>query len=85
MSGPLTKAETQPQSLTSGSCDSSNLKIPGRDMNGGHIAIPFLTQHNRRIAGDIIPENEVITAEEKHVIIIGDGDILGINRNLIPH
>jgi glutamate synthase (NADPH/NADH) small chain len=54
-------------------------------MNGSHIAIPFLTQQNRRIAGDIILENEVITAEEKHVIIIGGGDTPGINRHLIQH
>ena len=54
-------------------------------MNGSHIAIPFLTQQNRRIAGDIILENEVITAEEKHIIIIGGGDTLGINRHLIQH
>ncbi len=54
-------------------------------MNGGHIAMPFLTQQNRRIAGDIIPENEVITAEEKHVIIIGGGDTPDINRHLIQH
>ena len=85
MSGPLTKAETQPQLLTSGSCDSGNLKITGQDLNGIHFAMPFLTQQNRRIAGDIIPENEVITAEEKHVIIIGGGDTPGINRHLIQH
>jgi len=54
-------------------------------MNGGHIAIPFLTQQNRRIAGDIILENEVITAEEKHIIFIGGGDTPGINRHLIQH
>jgi len=52
-------------------------------MNGGHIAITFLAQQNRRIAGDIIPENEVITAEEKHGIIIGGGDTPGINRHII--
>jgi len=54
-------------------------------LNGIHFAMPFLTQQNRRIAGDIIPENEVITAEGKHVIIIGGGDTPGINRHLIQH
>ena len=54
-------------------------------MNGVHFAIPFLTQQNRRIAGDIIPENEVITAEGKHVIIIGNVDTPGISRHLIQH
>ena len=54
-------------------------------MNGSHIAIPFLTQQNRRIADDIIPENKIIIAEEKHVIVIGGGDTPGINRHLIQH
>lgn len=51
-----------------------NLEIPGRDLRGVHYAMPFLTQQNRRIAGDTIPENEVITAEGKQVIVIGGGD-----------
>ena len=51
-----------------------NLTIPGRGLNGVHFAMPFLTQQNRRIAGDIIPENEVITAKGKNVIVIGGGD-----------
>ncbi len=51
-----------------------NLVIPGRGLNGVHFAMPFLTQQNRRIAGDIIPENEVITTEGKNVIVIGGGD-----------
>jgi glutamate synthase (NADPH/NADH) small chain len=36
--------------------------------------MPFLTQQNRRIAGDAIPENEEITANGKNVIVIGGGD-----------
>ena len=51
-----------------------DLKIPGRELNGVHFAMPFLTQQNRRIAGDTIPENETITAKGKHVIVIGGGD-----------
>jgi glutamate synthase (NADPH) small chain len=51
-----------------------NLEISGRELEGVHFAMPFLTQQNRRIANDIIPENEVITAGGKHVIVIGGGD-----------
>ncbi|GAX59518.1 NADPH-dependent glutamate synthase beta chain and related oxidoreductases [Candidatus Scalindua japonica] len=51
-----------------------NLVIPGRDLDGVHFAMPFLTQQNRRIAGDIITDKEVITAEGKSVIVIGGGD-----------
>lgn len=51
-----------------------NLVIPGRGLNGVHFAMPFLMQQNRRITGDIIPDNEVITAKGKNVIVIGGGD-----------
>ena len=51
-----------------------NMEIPGRDLNGVHFAMPFLVQQNHRVAGDAIPENEVITAGGKHVIVIGGGD-----------
>lgn len=57
-----------------GALVSRNLEIPGRDLEGVHFAMPFLTQQNRRIAGDIIPENEAISAGGKHVIVIGGGD-----------
>jgi glutamate synthase (NADPH) small chain len=51
-----------------------NLEIPGRELDGVHFAMSFLTQQNRRIAGNSIPENEVITAEGRHVVVIGGGD-----------
>jgi NADPH-dependent glutamate synthase beta subunit-like oxidoreductase len=34
----------------------------------------FLVQQNRRLAGDIIPKEEQITAKEKEVVVIGGGD-----------
>ena len=34
----------------------------------------FLTQQNKRIAGETIPEEAAISAEGKHVIVIGGGD-----------
>jgi NADPH-dependent glutamate synthase beta subunit-like oxidoreductase len=34
----------------------------------------FLTQQNRRNAGDAIPEGEEISAAGKHVVVIGGGD-----------
>lgn len=51
-----------------------DLVIPGRELNGVNFAIPFLVQQNRRVAGDVIPEDEVITATGKHVVVIGGGD-----------
>jgi glutamate synthase (NADPH/NADH) small chain len=34
----------------------------------------YLTLQNRRCEGDHVPDNEFITAKDKHVIIIGGGD-----------
>jgi len=50
------------------------LPVPGRELNGVHLAMTFLEQQNRRIAGDTIPEGEEILAAGKHVVIIGGGD-----------
>jgi len=60
--------------LTCGARTPRDLNIPGRDLAGIHFAMDFLTQQNRRIAGDSIPDGEEIHAGGKRVIIIGGGD-----------
>lgn len=60
--------------LTGGSEDPRDLPIPGRDLKGVHFAMDFLIQQNRRIAGGTVPEQEAISAQGKHVIVIGGGD-----------
>jgi glutamate synthase (NADPH/NADH) small chain len=50
------------------------LDIPGRHLDGIHFAMDYLTQQNRRVAGDAVPDREAITAEGKKVVIIGGGD-----------
>ncbi|AYG04908.1 glutamate synthase subunit beta [Gryllotalpicola protaetiae] len=49
-----------------------DLPIPGRDLPGVHFAMEYLTQQNRAGAGDTVANQ--ITAEGKHVIVIGGGD-----------
>ncbi len=51
-----------------------NLEVPGRDLSGVHYAMDFLTQQNRRVAGDTIDPAEAIVATGKHVVILGGGD-----------
>jgi glutamate synthase (NADPH/NADH) small chain len=51
-----------------------DLEVPGRELDGVHFAMDFLTQQNRRVAGDTIPAESVISAEGKHVVVIGGGD-----------
>jgi len=50
-------------------------KSPGRDLGGIHYAMEFLTQQNRRVAGEAqLPGTKEISAKGKHVIVIGGGD-----------
>jgi len=51
-----------------------DLNVPGRELNGILFAMDFLPQHNRRNAGDFIPDASWISAAAKHVVIIGGGD-----------
>ncbi|MDQ1584071.1 MAG: glutamate synthase small chain [Microbacteriaceae bacterium] len=49
-----------------------DLPIPGRDLPGVHFAMEYLVQSNKVGAGDSIPDQ--ITAEGKHVVVLGGGD-----------
>ena len=58
--------------LATGSTVPRDLPVPGRELNGIHQAMDFLPQANRQALGETV-ENQ-ITAEGKHVIVIGGGD-----------
>jgi glutamate synthase (NADPH/NADH) small chain len=63
--------------LAGGSESPRDLPIPGREFNGVHFAMDFLIQQNRRNAGDNeerAAPNGTITANGKHVVVIGGGD-----------
>ncbi|HVG79732.1 MAG TPA: glutamate synthase subunit beta [Patescibacteria group bacterium] len=51
-----------------------DLPVPGRELSGVHFAMEYLTLSNRRCEGDRIDDAQFISAEGKHVIIIGGGD-----------
>ncbi len=51
-----------------------DLAIPGRELKGIHYAMDYLTQQNKRGAGDRFASAEEIIAAGKRVIIIGGGD-----------
>jgi glutamate synthase (NADPH/NADH) small chain len=59
--------------LTTGAEKSRDLKIPGRELDGVHLAMDFLIQQNHRTQGDTISGSE-ISARGKKVIILGGGD-----------
>jgi glutamate synthase (NADPH) small chain len=63
--------------LAMGATAPRDLQVPGRDLDGLHQAMEYLPQSNRASLGEEpVPsgEGEQITAEGKHVVIIGGGD-----------
>jgi glutamate synthase (NADPH/NADH) small chain len=60
--------------LAGGSTRPRDLPVPGRDLKGIHFAMEYLTLQNRRNEGEEIPDDQFVTAQDKHVIIIGGGD-----------
>jgi glutamate synthase (NADPH/NADH) small chain len=60
--------------LAGGATAPRDLKIPGRELGGIHFAMEYLTLQNKRCEGDLIPDEEFITAKGKRVVIIGGGD-----------
>jgi glutamate synthase (NADPH/NADH) small chain len=49
-----------------------DLPIPGRELSGVHFAMEYLVQQNKVGAGTVV-ENQ-ITAQGKHVVVLGGGD-----------
>jgi glutamate synthase (NADPH/NADH) small chain len=58
--------------LSGGSEHPRDLDVPGRDLEGIHFAMDFLPLQNKRVAGD--SRVSPLTAEGKHVLVIGGGD-----------
>ena len=63
--------------LTGGAEWPRDLEVAGRELSGIHFAMDFLTQQNKRVAGDdevrAAPKG-TLTAKGKHVVVIGGGD-----------
>ena len=60
--------------LTGGSTQARDLPVPGRELSGVHLAMEYLPQQNRLLAGVETPPAQRITAEGKRVVILGGGD-----------
>jgi glutamate synthase (NADPH) small chain len=60
--------------LAGGAGQPRDLPIPGRDLDGVHFAMEYLTQQNRLCEGDDLSGTRLISAHGKHVVIIGGGD-----------
>ena len=66
-------AEFDAVCLCGGATQPRDLPIEGRELEGIHFAMDFLTLQNRRVAGDS-NHVEPLSAKDKQVIIIGGGD-----------
>src|SRR5690606_15534140 len=60
--------------LTGGAQVPRELPVEGRELGGVHLAMDYLTQQNRRVAGDHIDPAVSIDARGKRVVVIGGGD-----------
>jgi len=60
--------------LAGGSEHPRDLAVPGRELDGVHLAMEFLPQQNKRVAGDQLPKNLGLLATGMNVIVIGGGD-----------
>ena len=49
-------------------------KCPGRDLRGIHSAMEFLTQNTKSLLDSQLADGQFISAQDKHVIVIGGGD-----------
>ncbi|NDD48247.1 MAG: glutamate synthase subunit beta [Alphaproteobacteria bacterium] len=60
--------------LTGGSEKPRDLPIQGRDLDGIHFAMDFLPMQNRANSLEINDNEKTISANGKHVVVIGGGD-----------
>ncbi|MFA6040352.1 MAG: glutamate synthase subunit beta [Methylophilus sp.] len=58
--------------LSGGAEHPRDLPVPGRELDGVHFAMDFLTPNNKAVAGDTVADQ--IMATGKHVVVIGGGD-----------
>jgi len=60
--------------LAIGAMQARDLEIEGRDLDGVHFAMDYLTQQNKVNDGAYVAYDNRITAENRHVLVIGGGD-----------
>ena len=60
--------------LATGTPVARDLKVPGRELKGVHLALELLSQQNRVLTGMEFSKEERITAKGKDVLVIGGGD-----------
>jgi glutamate synthase (NADPH/NADH) small chain len=67
------RAEFDAICVATGAGAARDLDVPGRQLEGVHLAMDFLTAQNRRLEGNPLGE-AIAEARDKSVVIIGGGD-----------
>lgn len=60
--------------LAVGSTRPRDLPVPGRDLQGVHFAMEYLTSNTKSLLDSALTDGNFINAKGKHVIVIGGGD-----------
>jgi NAD(P)H-dependent glutamate synthase small subunit len=60
--------------LATGATKARDLDIPGRDLNGVHLAMEFLSKNTKSLLDSNFEDGRYISAAGKDVIVIGGGD-----------
>ena len=60
--------------VSTGTPEARDLKAPGRELKGIHLALELLSQQNRVLAGKEFSKEELVNCKGKKVLVIGGGD-----------
>ncbi|NOQ89766.1 MAG: glutamate synthase small subunit [Gammaproteobacteria bacterium] len=60
--------------FATGATKPRDLEIPGRDLNGVHFAMEFLTANTKSLLDSELNDGNYISAKDKNVVVIGGGD-----------
>jgi glutamate synthase (NADPH/NADH) small chain len=60
--------------LCGGATNARDLKIPGRELLGIHLAMDFLSANTRSLLDSQLADGKFISAKNKDVVVIGGGD-----------
>ena len=60
--------------IATGATVPRDLPVPGRDLNGIHFAMEYLSKNTKSLLDSHHQDGEYINARDKHVVVIGGGD-----------
>lgn len=67
-------AENDALLLTTGATEPHDLNLPGRDLNGVHFAMEFLTANTKSLLDSNHADGDYINVKDANVLVIGGGD-----------